>query len=115
MYDGWREVRAEDSGSPCGPPSGRPRAPGQSPPACVLHSCCLHWPRSPDHASGQWGAYAGVASRAVSAGCTGGRAWPDALAHPISVLLFAALAADSSLAHRNGELRWKGRVLEGVR
>ena len=32
----------------------------------------------------------GVAGRVVTARATGGRAWPDALAHPVSVVLFAA-------------------------
>jgi cellulose synthase/poly-beta-1,6-N-acetylglucosamine synthase-like glycosyltransferase len=49
----------------------------------------------------------GVAGRVVSARTTGGRAWPDALAHPVSVLLFAWLVARSF--RRRGRVTWKGR------
>lgn len=54
---------------------------------------------------------AGVASRAVAARATGGRAWPDALAHPLSMAAFAGLLADSVIRHRRGRLTWKGRPL----
>jgi hypothetical protein len=37
----------------------------------------------------------GVAGRVVSARATGGRAWPDALAQPVSIVLFAWLVARS--------------------
>ncbi|WP_432977324.1 glycosyltransferase [Dactylosporangium sp. CA-233914] len=60
---------------------------------------------------GQWAgllAYAlGVAGRVVSARASGGRALPDALAHPVSVLLFAWLVARSYA--RRGATTWKGR------
>ncbi|GAA3222288.1 glycosyltransferase [Dactylosporangium siamense] len=49
----------------------------------------------------------GVAGRVASARTTGGRAWPDALAHPVSVLLFAWLVARSF--RRRGRVTWKGR------
>jgi len=53
-------------------------------------------------------AYAlGVLGRVVSARATGGRAFPDALAHPVSVLLFAWLVARSYVKRRT--VRWKGR------
>jgi glycosyltransferase involved in cell wall biosynthesis len=53
-------------------------------------------------------AYAlGVTGRIVSARATGGRAGPDALAHPVSVLLFAWLVARSYLRRRR--TTWKGR------
>jgi hypothetical protein len=57
-------------------------------------------------------AYAtGVAGRAVSAHRTGGRVWPDALAHPVSVGLLCWLMARSRAARRRGTLTWKGRAL----
>ncbi|MFI5914951.1 glycosyltransferase [Dactylosporangium sp. NPDC051541] len=60
---------------------------------------------------GQWwglAAYAlGVAGRIVSARATGGRALPDALAQPVSVLLFAWLVVRSFA--RRGRTTWKGR------
>ena len=59
--------------------------------------------------AGLVGYAAGVASRVVAARATGGRAWPDALAHPVSVLLFARLAVGSLVGRRRGRLRWKGR------
>ena len=52
---------------------------------------------------------AGVTSRVVAARATGGRRWPDALAQPVSIALFAGLVARSYRRHRRGELTWKGR------
>ncbi len=56
------------------------------------------------------GAYLlGVAGRALSARATGGRAWPDALAHPVSVVLFGWLVARSYRLRRQRRLSWRGR------
>jgi len=38
---------------------------------------------------------------------------PDALAHPLSVLLLCLLAVRSRVLHRRGALRWKGRPVRG--
>ncbi len=55
-------------------------------------------------------AYAlGVAGRVVAALATGGRALPDALAHPLSVVLFGRLVARSFHLRRQGRLSWRGR------
>ena len=54
---------------------------------------------------------AGVSGRVVTARRTGGRAWPDALAHPASVALMCWLTGRSHLARRRGTLEWKGRRL----
>jgi hypothetical protein len=54
---------------------------------------------------------AGVLSRVVAARRTGGRAWPDALLHPFSVLTYAALTGLSWVRHTNGTATWKGRNL----
>ncbi|MEV1287947.1 glycosyltransferase [Micromonospora sp. NPDC049679] len=51
----------------------------------------------------------GVVGRAVSARATGGRAWPDALAHPVSVALFGWLVARSHHLRRRRRLSWRGR------
>ncbi|MFW0794472.1 glycosyltransferase family 2 protein [Gordonia sp. CPCC 205515] len=59
--------------------------------------------------AGAVGFLAGVASRAISARVTGGRVWPDVLAHPISMLAFTGLIADSVVAHQWGTPEWKGR------
>jgi hypothetical protein len=61
--------------------------------------------------AGQIGYLAAVAGRAISARRTGGRVCPDALAHPVSILLAGWLTARSILGHRRGELRWKGRFV----
>jgi len=49
----------------------------------------------------------GVLGRLVSARATGGRAIPDALAHPVSVLAFGYLVARSYARRRH--VTWKGR------
>ena len=51
----------------------------------------------------------GVAGRVVSASVTGGRSWPDAVAHPISIGVFAWLVARSLRLRRRGQLSWRGR------
>ena len=61
--------------------------------------------------TGLAGYAAGVTGRVVAARRTGGRAWPDALAHPVSVLALTGLTARSWRARRTGTLRWKGRAL----
>jgi Glycosyl transferase family 2 len=61
--------------------------------------------------AGLFGYTAGVAGRAVVAVRTGGRAWPDALAHPVSLLVFDALMLRSVRGHRHRTLTWRGRNL----
>jgi hypothetical protein len=56
---------------------------------------------------GLGGYLVGVLGRIVAARATGGRAVPDALAHPVSVVLFAYLVGRSYA--RRGAVRWKGR------
>ncbi|QVT78331.1 4,4'-diaponeurosporenoate glycosyltransferase [Nocardioides aquaticus] len=60
--------------------------------------------------AGTVGYAAGVASRALVARRTGGRAG-DALAHPVSVVALGLLVLDSLRGHRRGTLRWKGRLV----
>lgn len=55
------------------------------------------------------GYLAGVASRVIAARRTGGRAVPDAFAHPVSVLALGVLTAESWRGRHRGTLRWKGR------
>ncbi len=62
--------------------------------------------------AGLVGYAAGVLGRVVTARRTGGRAWPDALAHPASVLAFGWLTARSLRRRARGELAWKGRSLQ---
>ena len=61
--------------------------------------------------AGLLGYGAGVAGRVVAARRTGGRALPDALAHPASVAALCGLAVRSRALHRRGALTWKGRSL----
>ncbi|WP_375499220.1 glycosyltransferase [uncultured Jatrophihabitans sp.] len=59
--------------------------------------------------AGLAGYAAGVAGRVIAARSTGGRVVPDALAHPLSVVVFGWLTARSVVLHRRGALQWKGR------
>jgi len=52
---------------------------------------------------------AGVGGRVLTARRTGGRVWPDALAHPASVTLLAQLTGLSWRRRRAGTLHWRGR------
>lgn len=54
---------------------------------------------------------AGVAGRVITARASGGRAWPDALAHPASIGAFGYLTGRSILMHQRGLLSWKSRPL----
>ncbi len=62
-------------------------------------------------AIGGIGYAAGVAGRVLVGRRTGGRVWPDALAHPVSVLAFTGLLARSWRDHDRGSLRWRGRAV----
>lgn len=53
----------------------------------------------------------GVAGRLVSARATGGRVWPDVLAHPLSVALLGWLTLRSYHLRRRGRLSWRGRPI----
>ncbi|MBO3737252.1 glycosyltransferase [Actinoplanes flavus] len=53
----------------------------------------------------------GVTGRVISAVATGGRAVPDAFAHPLSIVLFGWLVARSFHRRRRNLLSWRGRVL----
>ncbi|MFG3704279.1 glycosyltransferase [Micromonospora sp. NPDC047670] len=51
----------------------------------------------------------GVAGRVVSARATGGRWWPDALAHPVSVVVLGWLTLRSYHLRKRRRLSWRGR------
>ncbi|HEX6870298.1 MAG TPA: glycosyltransferase [Micromonosporaceae bacterium] len=61
--------------------------------------------------AGLCGYLLGVAGRTLSAAATGGRSWPDALAHPVSMIALAWLVVRSYRLRRRGQLAWKGRDL----
>jgi Glycosyl transferase family 2 len=61
--------------------------------------------------TGAIGYLAGVASRVVAAKRTGGRGWPEAFAHPASILVLGYLTASSWRDRRAGRPSWKGRAI----
>jgi hypothetical protein len=66
-------------------------------------------PASPVGWVGLGGYVCGVVGRVVTARASAGRALPDALGHPISVMLLVWLGARSYRHRRLGRLTWKGR------
>jgi hypothetical protein len=60
---------------------------------------------------GAAGYLAAVAGRVITGRRTGARVWPDAAAHPLSIVALAALTARSLLGRRRGTLEWRGRSL----
>ncbi|MEW2382025.1 glycosyltransferase family 2 protein [Micromonospora sp. NPDC047707] len=65
---------------------------------------------APGVAAGAAGAYLlGVAGRVLSARATGGRWWPDALAHPVSVAVLGWLTLRSYHLRKRRHLTWRGR------
>ncbi|MPQ97697.1 glycosyltransferase [Modestobacter sp. I12A-02628] len=112
MYQGWPAVREGYTKSLWAAVGGSPVS---SAAAGVLLTAV--WVVPPvaalaGHRSGLVGYAAGVLNRVVVARATGGRAWPDALAHPLSVLAFDVLLVRSLRAHRAGRLTWRGRSLD---
>jgi len=113
MYDGWPGVRDGYAKSLWSALGGRPA--GAVVAAAGLSAVWLLPPLAALTGSraGAVGYVAGVAGRAVTAGRTGSRVWPDALAHPVSIALLDVLVARSVAGHRRGALAWRGRVLPG--
>jgi hypothetical protein len=111
MYEGWPALREGYTKSLWG-------AVGGSPGASLAAAAALTavWVVPPAAAlrgsrAGLLGWAAGAAGRAVVAAATGSRSWPDALAHPLSVLVLDALVVRSVMGHRRGTLSWRGRRL----
>ena len=61
---------------------------------------------------GMVGYAAGVAGRVAVAHRVNGRLFPDALAHPASVVTLAYLTAQSLRTRSRGHLQWKGRPIQ---
>jgi hypothetical protein len=114
MYDGWAGVRDGYAKSLWSALGGRPGAAVGA--AAALSAVWLLPPLAALTGSraGLAGYAAGVAGRAVVAGRTGGRVWPDALAHPVSIALLDVLVARSVAGHRRGALQWRGRPVTAV-
>jgi hypothetical protein len=116
MYTSWREL-ADGYGKSLwaafGSPAGAAAVVGTLlvgyvlPPVAAV--AALAAGRTGAALAGGCGYLAGVLGRAATARATGGRVWPDALAHPVSVTLFAALVARSFRLRRRAALTWKGR------
>jgi hypothetical protein len=110
MYDGWPALRdgyAKSLWAAVGSPAASVAA------AALLTAVWVLPPATALRGSraGLLGYAAGVAGRAVVAARTGGRIWPDALAHPVSVLALDVLMARSVRGHRQGTLAWRGRAV----
>jgi hypothetical protein len=109
MYEGWGQLRDGYAKSLW-------QAVGGSPAASVAAAAALTavWVVPPLAAlrgsrAGLVGYLAGVAGRVAVAARTGGRLWPDPLAHPMSIVLLDVLMARSLQGRRRGTLTWRGR------
>ena len=109
MYEGWPALRD-------GYVKSLWSSVGGSPAASVAAAAMLTavWVVPPAAAllgsrPGLVGYLAGVAGRALVAARTGSRAWPDALTHPVSVVLLDVLMARSVTGRRRRTLHWRGR------
>jgi hypothetical protein len=113
MYDGWPALRDGYAKSLWGAVGGSPVA--SSAAAVALTAVWVVPPLAALRGSraGLLGYVAAAAGRAVVAAGTGGRLWPDPLAHPLSVLALDLLMARSVAGHRRGTLSWRGRALPG--
>jgi hypothetical protein len=111
MYDGWPALRDGWSKSLWAAVGGSPVASGAA--AAALTAVFVVPPIAALRGSraGLLGYAAGVLGRVAVAARAGGRVWPDALAHPLSVLLLDLLLARSVLGDRRGTLAWRGRSL----
>jgi hypothetical protein len=110
MYDGWPALRdgyAKSLWSAFGSPAGAAAVVGALglayvvPPLAALRGSRV----------GAAGWAAAVAGRVLVGRRVGSRVWPDALAHPASVVAFGRLTARSVRLHRRGGLTVRGRRL----
>lgn len=108
MYDGWPALAAGYEKSLWSALGGSPL--GSLAAGAALTAVWVVPPLAGGRA-GLVGYAAGVAGRAVTASRTGGRVWPDSLAHPVSVLLLDLLLVRSVRGRRRGTLRWRDRTL----
>ena len=110
MYSGWRELRAGYTKSLWSAFGSRG---GALLVVSVLGLLYVVPPLAALRGSrvGMIGYVAGVLGRAVVARRVGGRVLPDALAHPVSVIVFSWLVAESWRGRRRDALLWKGRAI----
>jgi hypothetical protein len=109
MYEGWPQVREGYGKSLWASVGGRPAAGIAA--AAALTAVYVLPPVAALGGSraGLLGYLAGVAGRLLSARVSGSRAWPDALAHPVSILTLDVLMLRSVHGRRRGSLHWRGR------
>jgi hypothetical protein len=108
MYHGWAQLRDGYTKSLWSAFGG----PGRGLAAATGLGLVYGWPAAAALAGSRVGAVgylAAVAGRVLTGRRTGGRVWPDALAHPASVAVFGWLVARSTRENHRGALRWKGR------
>jgi hypothetical protein len=108
MYSGWSELRdgyGKSLWSAFGTPLAAAGATGVLTAVHVVPAVAA----ARGSRAGMVGLAASVAGRVLVARRTGGRVAPDALLHPVSVLLLDVLVLDSFRRRRRGTLRWKGR------
>jgi hypothetical protein len=114
MYDGWAELRdgyQKSLWAAFGSPAGAAAVTVGLLTAYVLPPvAALRGSRA-----GLVGYVAAVAGRVLVGRRVGSRVWPDALAHPASVLTVGWLVARSVRAERAGTLHAKGRRITGLR
>ncbi|MEV6300984.1 glycosyltransferase family 2 protein [Actinoplanes sp. NPDC051861] len=106
MYDSWRDLTDGYSKSLWASFGSRSGAAAVVVLLLLLYAAPLAFLPAP------WvlAAYAlGVLGRIITALATGSRPFPDPLAHPLSVALFAWLVARSFHLRRRGRLAWRGR------
>ncbi|MGY2004046.1 glycosyltransferase [Blastococcus sp. SYSU DS1024] len=114
MYDGWAAVRDGYAKSLWASVGGTPVAGLAA--AAALTAVYVVPPLAALGGSraGLVGYLAGVAGRLAGARASGARAWPDALAHPVSVLALDLLMVRSVRGRRRGTLRWRGRPVDAT-
>jgi hypothetical protein len=111
MYDGWPALRDGYAKSLWGAVGGSPVASSAAAAALTAVWVLPALAALRGSRAGLAGYAAGVAGRGVVAAATGSRLWPDALAHPVSVLVLDLLVAHSVVGRRRGTLTWRGRNL----
>ncbi|MFY1686872.1 glycosyltransferase [Plantactinospora sp. WMMB782] len=116
MYGSWSELRdgyGKSLWAAFGPPAGATAVVGlllllyAVPPLLAVGAALAGAPTVA--LAGSLGYLLGVLGRLVSARATGGRGWPDALTHPLSVAILGWLTFRSYHLRRRGRLTWRGR------
>jgi hypothetical protein len=107
MYGSWRELVDGYTKSLWAALGSVPGAVG----VVTMLAALYVWPPVAAVLGAPWAGLAGylfgVAGRVGAARATGGRAWPDAFAHPLSIVVFGYLVVRSLVLRRR--VTWKGR------